>query len=110
MQQLKIHKALKIVALLLAIALLTPTINKFAHLFAHHHHDICKGEKTTHLHELNLDCDFYKYKVFHNYTFHFFKYNIFLIKEESIQIVSQYQFLSEYQRLQTALRGPPSLI
>ncbi|MBD0835920.1 hypothetical protein [Aestuariibaculum suncheonense] len=100
----------RMVALLLAVSLLYPAVTKFAHLFANHEHDICKGEKTTHLHELNTDCDFYKYQVHHQYAFSLFEYHIFSTKEQSPEIVSQYQFLSDYQRLQIALRGPPALV
>lgn len=109
-QAVKNSFIIKIVALLLAISLLSPAINKFAHLFTHHKHDICKGEKSTHLHELNTDCDFYKYKVHHHYTFNLFEYRIFTPKIQSPEIISQYHFLSDYQRLQTALRGPPALV
>jgi hypothetical protein len=110
MQSLKQYITFKIFALSLALTLLTPTVTKFAHIFAHHKHDICIGEKSTHLHELNIDCDFYKFKLSHNYTFTFFSFNLFLPKEQPLEVVSQYQFLSKYQRLQTSLRGPPVFI
>ncbi len=104
------HIIFKTLVLVLVVSLLSPSAKKFAHLFVHHKHDICKGEKTTHLHELNTDCDFYKYKVQHHYTCHLFNYHIVAPKEQLPEIVSQYQFLSDYQRLQTDLRGPPALI
>ena len=110
MNKFKEHIAIKAITLLLACLLLVPASAKFAHIFSHHKHDICYGKKATHLHELNTDCDLYKFKLSHSYTFTFFNVELFSPKEHPLKIVSQYQFLSEYQRLQTALRGPPALI
>lgn len=110
MKTIKEHIIFKIVTLTLVATLLVPTALKFAHIFTHHKHDICLGEKSTHLHELNIDCDFYKFKLSNNFTLAFFNFNLFTPKEKPLKIVSQYQFLSDYQRLQTALRGPPHLI
>ncbi|CAH8283749.1 hypothetical protein EV196_102595 [Mariniflexile fucanivorans] len=95
---------------MLALTLLVPAVYKFAHIFAHHKHDICKGEKSTHLHEINPDCDFYKFKLSTSYTITFSNFVFICPQENSLKMVSQYQFLSKFQRLQTALRGPPSLV
>lgn len=110
MNKLKKHIAFKILTVLLSVTLLVPTATKFAHIFAHHKHDICLGEKATHLHELNIDCNFYKFKLTTVYNISFFNFNLFTPKEQPLEIVSQYQFLSKYQRLQIALRGPPAII
>ncbi|MBU3822595.1 hypothetical protein KO566_11015 [Flavobacteriaceae bacterium XHP0103] len=109
-QLFKEHIIFKIVTICLALTLLVPTYAKFAHLFSNHKHDICLGEKSTHLHELNIDCDFYKFKPTTHYTFNHLDYHFFTPKEQPLEVASQYQFISEYQRLQTALRGPPALI
>lgn len=110
MRKLKEHILFKTLTLVLAMVLLVPTAVKFAHIFAHHKHDICLGEKKTHLHEINTDCDFYKFKLTHAYTFTFFNFELFSVEENHVTIVSQYLFLSEFQRLQTSLRGPPALV
>ncbi|WP_157208044.1 hypothetical protein [Mariniflexile maritimum] len=110
MKKLKEHIFYKILALVLAMVLLVPTAVKFSHIFAHHKHDICKGEKTTHLHEINPDCDFYKFKLAQVYTFTLFNFELFSVKENHTATVSKYQFLSEFQQLQTLLRGPPHLV
>lgn len=111
MQAFKQHSIFKTFAFALAFVLLVPTVVKFNHIFAHHKHDICQGEKSTHLHEQNTDCDFYKFKLNNNtYTLVFFEFNLFIEKEQSLNIVSQYHFISKHQRLQIALRGPPALI
>lgn len=109
MQIFKKHIAFKFLAFSLALTLLTPTFVKFNHIFAHHKHDICSGEKSTHLHELNKDCDFYKFHLSTIYTFSYFEFQLFIPKEKTSSIVSQYQFISKYQRLQVALRGPPQI-
>ena len=110
MNNIKEHIAFKAITFFLAILLLVPSAVKFTHIFSHHKHDICKGEKATHLHEINTDCDYYKFKLINSYTLTFYHVELFSPKEKLLKIDSQYQFLSEFQRLQTALRGPPGLI
>ena len=110
MDHLKKHIIFKTITVLLTVSLLVPTAVKFTHLFAHHKHDICLGESSTHLHEINTDCNFYKFKLSNSYTFTFFNIELISPEEITLEIVSQYQFLTEFQRLQTSLRGPPSLI
>tara|TARA_R110002049_G_scaffold273749_1_gene451572 strand:- start:6184 stop:6519 length:336 start_codon:yes stop_codon:yes gene_type:complete len=111
MNNIKHHIIIKSLSLLLAVLILAPVVHKFSHLFTHHEDDVCSGLiKKEHLHELNLNCDFYKFKLNTTYTITFFNFNLFSPKEKPLKIVSQYQFLSEYQRLQTSLRGPPALI
>jgi len=109
MQIIKQHITFKIFAFVIALVLLVPSVVKFNHIFANHEHDICQGEKSTHLHELNTDCDFYKFKLTTPFTCICFNFSLFVPKETPLQIVSQYQFISKYQRLQTSLRGPPQI-
>lgn len=108
MQQLKEHIIFKGLVILLAIVLLTPTAVKFTHLFNHHKHEICKGEYQTHLHKTDVECNFYKFKL--NNSFHTVNtfYEIEIPKIVNHKINSQYFFLSKYQKLHFALRGPPS--
>ena len=110
MNRLKEHILFKFFTILLATLLLMPTGYKFVHIFAHHKHDICKGEKFTHLHEINTECDFYKFKLSSSYTFCIINIELISLKADTLQIISQYHFLSEFQRLQASLRGPPSLV
>ena len=110
MKSLREHIIFRVLIFLLIAALSTPYFVKLAHIFTHHKHEVCLGEKATHLHELDLDCEFYKFKLTNNFTFSFFNFDIISIKEKQVVIVSQYNYLSEYQRLQTSLRGPPVLI
>jgi hypothetical protein len=108
--KLKQHIAFKIVTLLLAVSLLVPTGVKFAHIFAHHKHDICKGEKATHLHEINTDCDFYKFKLNNHYYFSLAYHDLF--HETAIYKIPilTYKFLNNHRPLSFSLRGPPTLV
>jgi len=110
MQRIKEHITFKLITLLIAVVFLVPSAVKFLHIFSHHTHEVCKGYQTTHIHKVDIDCDFYKFQLNKNFTHTFFNIDLFLEKNEPQQIVSQYHFLSKYQRLQTSLRGPPSLI
>ena len=110
MHKIREHIVIKILTLALGTLLLLPTATKFAHIFAHHKHDICKGEKTTHLHEINIDCDFYKFKIATPFTLSQLIFEVFTPKKQFLEISSQYCFISKFQRLQTALRGPPAFI
>ena len=101
------HISFKIIALTLVIAIVTPALVKFSHGFQNHEHEVCYGESTSHLHELDIDCDFYKFKLNTQYV-HFLKpINVLEIEHVTPEIKSQYSFISDYQRLQTSLRGPP---
>ncbi|WP_341214874.1 hypothetical protein [uncultured Wocania sp.] len=110
MQHVKQHIVFKGITLFIAVVFLVPSVIKFAHVFSHHTHKVCKGYDTTHIHKVDIECDFYKFKLNNNFTYSFFNIDLFLEKNEPQQIASQYYFLSKYQRLQTSLRGPPSLI
>lgn len=109
MIKLKEHITFKLFALLTVALLLTPTAIKFAHIFNHHTHKVCLGEASTHIHQVDLDCDFFKFKTNKNFTFTTFPLNLLTEKEQQLEIVSQYLFLSEYQRLHISLRGPPQI-
>ncbi|MBJ6367624.1 hypothetical protein JF259_05945 [Snuella sp. CAU 1569] len=98
----------KTLTFLLAAALLFPAAIKFAHIFSHHEHEVCLGESTTHLHKLDVDCAFYKFKLSNTYTFSLFSVELFSVEEPTSKIESYYTFLSEYQSSHTSLRGPPS--
>lgn len=110
MQQVKKHIVFKLFTLFVATILLVPTAVKFTHAFTHHNHKVCKGYQTTHIHKVDLDCDFYKFKLTNNFIYCQFNFDFFIEKFQLQDIISQYHFLSEYQRLQTSLRGPPQLI
>jgi hypothetical protein len=112
MENLKEHIAFKILAIALIITIAIPSVIKFSHVFTHHKHkhEICKGERTTHLHEIDLDCEFYKFKLNNNFTLPQYSTAIFIENNQSKEVSNQYLFLSNYQRLHFSLRGPPMSI
>lgn len=110
MHSFKKHFGFKIITLVVAVLFLVPTAVKFAHIFTHHSHQVCNDYETTHIHIVDLDCEFFKFKVNKNFTYSLFVTNLFIEQTEWAYTVSKYVFLSEYQDLQTTLRGPPSLI
>ena len=104
------HIVFKICTIILLCVVLLPSIVKLNHAFENHKHEICKGEAQAHFHEINVDCEFYKFNL--NSAFEFTKNTIvFLNIEENYQnIISQYAFISSYQKRGFSLRGPPQLV
>jgi len=101
------HNIFKFFAVLIVLVLLVPSFVKIGHVFENHKHEVCLNKATTHFHTLDLECEFYKFKVSSEFTFN-------TISIESIEltliqplITSQYSFISKYQRLHFSLRGPP---
>ncbi len=104
------HIAFKIAAIVVLLAVLLPSAVQFTHLLEDHKHQVCTDNSSTHMHEIDLDCEFYKFQInpvfsFNTKTITFLK----AFKKQSL-IASQYHFISDYQKLGFALRGPPQLI
>ena len=110
MQRLKSHIVFRIVTLTLVLALLTPTFLKFTHIFNHHKHEICKGEYKVHLHTLDVDCGYQKFKLTKTFTIPEFSVDFFIPKHNHDVASIQYFFLSDTCTIQYKLRGPPYLI
>ncbi len=86
-----------------------PIAVKFTHLLKHHEHEICLIENQSHFHEIDLDCEFYKFKINHNSIFEFFNYELKTTTETSTTKVNYYSFLKSHKQLTSSLRGPPHL-
>lgn len=110
MKQIKEHIIFKLITLFLVVIFFAPSAVKFSHVFTHHKHDICIGGNTTHIHKVDLDCEFHKFQLKNNLLLNFSISELFSLQENPLEIISQYRFLSKYQRLHVSLRGPPSLI
>ena len=110
MKSLKEHIFFKIIGFSLGLLLLLPTAIKFTHAFNHYKHEVCNGQKTEHLHRLDLDCKFYDFKLTHNFILTTFNFNVFVPRPVHIEPTSQYVFLSAYQQLHFSLRGPPTRV
>jgi len=107
-----ISSVFKVLAIVLVIAVLLPSAVKLNHIFTHHEHEVCdeKDALQTHFHELDVECDFYKFKLTTQYYFqNELTTTIDAIDNFKIS-VSQYEFVSNYQKRHTALRGPPQMI
>lgn len=109
MSFLRQHVLFKGLMLLLTVSLLLPSAIKFLHIFEHHHHEVCEGEVDAHFHTLDVDCEFYKFQIISPFTFPENASAIVSFPEIKSIISSDYSFLSEFQRLHFARRGPPSV-
>jgi len=107
MKHIQQHIAFRIFTILIVATLLLPSTVKTAHIFSNHKHDICLGESEAHFHHLDVDCSFYKYKINPPFTLPNFSYEIIGVEENHFEIISKYQFVSDYQKLPFLLRGPP---
>ncbi len=113
MRFIREHITFRILSLLLALSVSYPYVHRFDHLFTNHKDDICLGvdKNSSHLHEVNMNCDFYKFKVYiPHITPPVFNVKLFSPFEEQLEITSQYYFLNSYQQLHFSLRGPPALV
>lgn len=103
--------AFKTLVSLMVVVLLLPSGFKWMHIFEEHKHEICLGEPQTHIHTLDVDCEFYKYQVNLPFTIPHNTVELAhrtLIVKKRIKVV--YDFLSDFQQLHFSLRGPPSLV
>ncbi len=110
MLQLKEHFASKILVIVLTIVLVTPLFVKLNHIFEDHKHEICKTPYTNHFHELEIDCEFYDFRLNTEFNYSYTLLDIPVLTEISPSIISQYHFVSDYQQLQFSLRGPPQTV
>ena len=110
MKQIKQHIIFRVLAILLVVLVLTPSVVKLTHIFnhSHHKHEVCLGEAQAHLHTLDVDCEFHKFQL--NTAFAVPENSFKLLKkQDNHQVInSQYFFISEFQALHFSLRGPPS--
>jgi hypothetical protein len=97
-----------ITSLLLVVFLITPSIVKITHALNDHRHVECKAFGQLHIHEVELDCDFQDFNVLPQFHSTLVEVPKPLIIHIPNNITSQYTFLSKYQKLHFALRGPPS--
>ena len=102
---------LKGLASILVIAVLLPTLVKVGHLFDHHEHKVCESSVTseTHFHELDVDCEFYKFKITDSF---FFKPKHLESQVHNYKAKledSYYLYFLPHQHIISYLRGPPAL-
>ena len=110
MSNFKEHSIGKLIAVILAAVILLPLSVKLAHALENHKHEVCTSKDAKHIHEIDHDCEFYKFKLSNAVTFTTQNYDIVELNEPKLKVTNYYQFLSEYQKLHFKLRGPPQLI
>lgn len=97
-----------IISLLLIAAILTPSFVKLSHALYEHQETECQEIGSVHVHDVEFECDFQKFKLSSQYYPNFvnnLSIDISIIKEKDFNF---YSFLSKYQKLHFTLRGPPA--
>ena len=94
-------------SIVLIAAILAPTVIKLSHAIFEHENIECLDVITDHVHKIELDCDFQKFKFSAQTYSIFIDYTIIESFEVSIKNINKYSFLSKYQKLHFSLRGPP---
>ncbi len=89
-------------------ALLFPSIVNLTHIFAHEEQEICSNYKDAHFHKKSLDCELCDLRTQNVLAFEIIKYQLFIPYNPTLTLTDFYQFLSDYQKLPFALRGPPA--
>lgn len=110
MHGLKQHIVFRISTMLLVATLFTPTAIKVAHIFEHHEHVLCAGGDDTHIHKVDLDCEFQKFQINNHFlTPQDFGDWVQITHHHKTQILT-YRFLDNHRQLSFSLRGPPVLV
>ena len=110
MSFIKEHRIGKTTVLLLVVVLLLPVSLKFTHAFEGLKHEVCTSKDAKHIHQIDHDCEFHKFKHNNPLSFVTQNYSVNEISSPRIEVPAYYQFLSTYQKLNFKLRGPPQLI
>ena len=102
---------IKTMAILLVCVFIAPLAFKFIHEVSHEHEiETCENHEKTHLHELENDCDFCKFKLNSD--------NLFILSSHQNSILGQlvfstnkklYSYTHNHQNLSYLLRGPPRI-
>lgn len=110
MKQVRDHIIFKYISLILVLAILTPSLVKVLHAFEDHNHEVCTEKSTTHLHELDLECEFYKFKLNNTFSLSSFEIDLLVNKNNRQSFSSSYNFIGLYIISQNYLRGPPQIV
>lgn len=111
MHQLRQHIIFRISTIFLALILLLPAAINFVHNIEHNHQfELCDNPHDVHLHKLEKECDFCKFKVSQDYHNIAINYKIVksVISTECFYTLYSYQY--NYQHVSFSLRAPPSLV
>ncbi len=93
----------------MSLAVLAPMATKAMHVFEHHEHEVCEVTGDTHFHNLDLDCEFYKFKI-SNTFYSSFVYKPDYTKQEFSNVTTLYYlYIWSHEKSTSNLRGPPTL-
>ena len=104
------HIIFKALAVSLIMTLLFPIAYKFTHIFEHHDHLICSGDQSTHVHKVDLDCEFQKFQFNSQFFSSLKEQELFQELSYYTIPVLTYKFLNNRRPLSLSLRGPPVLV
>ena len=110
MNNLKQHIGFKLTCLLLIAVLLIPAAVKFNHIFSHHKHKVCLGDNSTHIHKVDLDCEFHKFQLNNIYISLHYHDNVNYLPQYSKITFLTYKYFHNHRQLSFSLRGPPVLV
>lgn len=105
---LREHIASKISIIILVAALLTPSVVKLHHLFEDHAHAVCVNTQDTHWHEVDLDCEFYKFKLNTQFSHSFVAVDLSITQTFCEPFIAQDDLIRTHAVSQFYLRGPRS--
>ena len=100
----------QIVIFCLTVVLLLPSVVKFSRVLSHHEHEVCLDTSAAHFHDIDVDCEFFKFKL--NTNFYAGLDHIEITPNEYFHNseYSYYAFIRSHERTSLTQRGPPSLI
>ena len=98
------------VTLLLVIAFLIPSLVKFNHIFEDHKHESCETPQTNHYHEVDLDCEFYKFNKTNQFHLSNLQDYELYVAEGKLATISFYKHLISHRQLSFSLRAPPKIL
>ncbi|MFV9551529.1 hypothetical protein [Algibacter sp. PT7-4] len=110
MHFIKEHIIFKALAILLGLTLWVPAGVKLAHVFEHHKHEVCIGEDSTHIHKVDLDCEFQKFNTAHQLYVTLYFSTLFQTSTQNREYNLTYKLLNNHTPLSFSLRGPPILV
>lgn len=98
------------VSLTLIATILAPSFVKLSHAIFEHQELTCVDTSISHVHEVEFDCEFQKFKLSPQTLIEFPEITKISTIEIDNQSYDRYVFLSYFQELPFALRGPPSVV
>lgn len=92
----------------MAIAIIFPSVVSISHIYAHEKIVACSETGEAHFHKKSLDCELCDLQTTSIFSFNPYNYPLYFPTVIGKVFFNNYLFLSDYQKLSFALRGPPS--